>query len=118
MNNHPLIRKIYLYLFALVGLVLFVIGLVRLVDLGLKSWVFTAADKYYPYPMAAPSSVDKSTSTPSGPSQEELQAYQEQQTAAQRQGDAAEAIAFIVVGFPLYLYHWGMIKKDKEKENA
>ena len=40
MNQYPLIRKIYLYTFSLVGLVV-VIGGVRLVGLGLKAFVFT-----------------------------------------------------------------------------
>ena len=49
-----LIRKIYLYLFSLIGLVLVVIGCVELVNLGLKAYIFTAADQYYSYPVAAP----------------------------------------------------------------
>ena len=49
-----LIRKIYLYLFSLIGLVLVVIGCVELVNLGLKAYVFTSADQYYSYPVAAP----------------------------------------------------------------
>ena len=47
-----LIRKIYLYLFSLIGLVLVVIGCVQLVNLGLKAYIFTAADQYYSYPIA------------------------------------------------------------------
>ena len=53
MNKYPLIRKIYLYLFALIGLVLITIGCVRLVGLGLKTYIFTKADIYIEYPMAA-----------------------------------------------------------------
>ena len=37
-----IIRKIYLYLFSLIGLVLVVIGCVQLVNLGLKAYIFTA----------------------------------------------------------------------------
>ena len=44
-QHHPLVRTIYLYLFALVGLALLSIGTVRMVDLGLKAFVFTAADQ-------------------------------------------------------------------------
>ncbi len=50
MERKELIRTIYLYLFSLVGLVLVVIGLVQLVDLGLKAYVFTKADQYIRYP--------------------------------------------------------------------
>ncbi|MCL4392476.1 hypothetical protein M1413_04060 [Patescibacteria group bacterium] len=105
MNNHPLVRKIYLYLFSLIGLVLAVTGLVRLVDLGLRSFVFTAADQYSPYPATGPAG--------NGPSAAELQAYQDQQTTSNREREASESLAFLIVGIPLYWYHWRIIKKEK-----
>ncbi|MBI5019261.1 hypothetical protein HZB58_03235 [Candidatus Gottesmanbacteria bacterium] len=40
------VRLIYLYLFSFVGLLTVVIGSVRLVDLGLKVFVFPDADRY------------------------------------------------------------------------
>ena len=114
-----LIRKIYLYLFSLIGLVLVVIGCVQLVNLGLKAYIFTAADQYYSYPMAAPAPVPQagknvSTTVPAGPTDAQLQVYQAQQTKSQRESTAAQALAMIIVGAPLYLYHWRVIKKDKE----
>ena len=39
-THYPLIRTIYLYLFALLGLALLTIGGVRFVDMGLKAFVF------------------------------------------------------------------------------
>ncbi|MDO8424630.1 MAG: hypothetical protein Q7S70_01675 [bacterium] len=39
----------------------------------------------------------------------------------QRQQDASGAIAFILVGLPMYLYHWGIIRretKEREKNEA
>jgi len=45
MEKHSLVRTIYLYLFALVGLTLLVIGTVRFVDMGLKAFVFTKAEQ-------------------------------------------------------------------------
>ena len=117
-NKYHLIRKIYLYTFSLVGLVLVVIGGVRLVGLGLKAFVFTKADVYYEYPMARPMKV---ALTPEGkaeeiqqPSKEEVETYQRDQRTANRQREAAESLAMIIVGLPLYLYHWRMVKKDKE----
>ncbi|GAG22415.1 unnamed protein product, partial [marine sediment metagenome] len=44
-KHHPLVRTIYLYLFALVGLALLTIGAVRFVDMGLKAFVFTKAEE-------------------------------------------------------------------------
>ncbi len=121
MNKYPLIRKIYLYLFALIGLVLITIGCVRLVGLALKTYIFTKADVYYEYPMARPVKVapvegDK-TEEIQQPTKEEVEEYQNKQQTANRQREAAESLAFIIVGLPLYLYHWNMIKKDKKEEN-
>lgn len=124
MNNYPLIRKIYLYLFALIGLVLVTIGCVRLVGLGLKTYIFTKADMYYEYPMMRPVKVAPVSEVPmekveeiTQPSKEEIEEYQNKQRASNRQREAAESLAFIIVGLPLYLYHWQVIKKDKSMNN-
>ena len=113
-----LIRKIYLYLFSLVGLVLVVIGCVNLVNLALKAYVFTAADQYYSYPAAAPAPVDKNTTTtvPAAPSDAQMKSYQDMQTKSSRESTAATALAMIIVGIPLYYYHWRVIQKDRGKE--
>lgn len=121
MNKYPLIRRIYLYLFALVGLLLITIGCVRLVSLALKTYVFKQADIYYNYPMAKPVPAalegEVATSTVQRePTKEEIKEFEEKQRTSNRQREAAESIAFIVVGVPLYLYHWRAIKRDKEAE--
>ncbi|MEK7599012.1 MAG: hypothetical protein AAB474_00975 [Patescibacteria group bacterium] len=120
MNKYPLIRKIYLYLFALIGLVLITIGCVRLVGLGLKTYIFTKADIYIEYPMARPvkvAPVDGNIKEElRQPTKEEIEEYQNRQQASNRQREAAESLAFIIVGLPLYLYHWSVIKKDKKEE--
>jgi hypothetical protein len=110
-----LVRKIYLYLFSFVGLVLVVIGCVQLVNLGLDAYVFTAADQVYSYPTAAESTMKGVTSSvPAGPTDAQLAAYQNEQTKSAHQRTAAGALAMIIVGIPLYLYHWRVIRKDKE----
>jgi hypothetical protein len=112
-----LIRKIYLYLFSLIGLVLVVTGCVQLVNLGLKAYLFTAADQYINYPAPAPASpvgTNAPTTVPAQPTDAQMQAYQNEQTTSQRQSTAADALAMIIVGIPLYLYHWRVIRKDKE----
>ena len=109
-----LIRKIYLYLFSLIGLVLVVIGCVQLVNLGLKAYIFTAADQYYAYPSPSPAPNVGVPAAPAGPTDAQLAAYQNEQTKSQREQTAAEALAMIIVGVPLYLYHWRVIRKDKE----
>jgi len=120
MNKYSLIRKIYLYSFALIGLVLITIGCVRLVSLVLKTYVFTKADVYYEYLIARPLKVaideESKIEELQQPVKEEIEEYQNKQQTANRQREAAESLAFIIVGLPLYLYHWRLIKKEKDKE--
>lgn len=116
--KHPLIRKIYLYLFSLIGLVLIVVGGVELVNLALKSFIFTGADKYYIYPSARPAALPETGGAKSAgvlePSEADVSAYQKNQLASQRQRDTSNALAMIIVGLPLWLYHWSAIKKEKD----
>lgn len=89
------IRTIYLYLFTIIGLSLLVSGSVQFVDMGLKAWVFTQADVRYEYPIYPEGEQPKIDYVTSD-----------------RHRDASNALAMIAVGLPLYLYHWGVIKKE------
>ena len=120
-SKYPWIRRVYLYLFTFIGLVLITIGCVRMVSLALKTYVFKQADIYYSYPMAKPvPALETGTrSTSSGqastePTKEEIAEFEEKQKTSNRQREAAESIAFILVGVPLYFYHWRVIQKEKE----
>jgi hypothetical protein len=120
MERKELIRTIYLYLFSLVGLVLIVIGMVNLVDLGLKALVFKNADQpiFYPsYPMKLVSPDAKETAlTPE--EEEKYRAEQEEaqkkQQQSERERSASNAIAMILIGTPLFLYHWRTIQRDRK----
>ena len=105
---HINLRLLYLYLFSFVGLLITVIGCTRLVTLGLKTYIFTNSDYYY---FAKPLMVD-GTIPPRN--EDEQRKEQEASTRANREREAAEAIAMIVVGFPLFLYHWSLIQKEKK----
>lgn len=109
------IRLIYLYLFSFVGLIVFVIGCVRLVDLGLKVVVFNNADMYVSYPIAP----FKDANDPR--SKEQIMAENAQQQVAQReeskrnrQREISSSLAMILVGAPLYLYHWSAIQRENK----
>lgn len=137
MSRYPLIRTIYLYVFALLGLVLVTIGAVRFVNMGLKTFVFTKADedqKYMyeppmmPYPMMDRGKISNETSTPLTAAEkeeqrrwtEEYKAWQEKRSkidyqAIRRHQDASMNLALILVGLPLYLYHWRMIQKETKE---
>ncbi len=102
------IRFIYLYLFSFVGLLTVVIGSVRLIDLGLKVFVFPEADRY----------EYVSPKLPGEPAPENEQAMKEQAAREQtrnRQRELSGAVAMIAVGLPLYLYHWKTIQKEQKK---
>lgn len=104
------LRLLYLYLFAFVGLLIVTIGSIRLVDLGLKTLIFRDADRYEVYvdkfPIAEGQVIE---------SQEEIQARQDRELARNRQRELSGSVSMIVVGLPLYLYHWGIIRKTREE---
>lgn len=112
MKKNSLIRTIYLYLFACLGLVLLTIGGVRFVDMGLKAYVFTKAeDEEKMYRALAP--VKESTEE----NIEEQELVEIDYVTSRRHKDASMNLALILIGLPLYLYHWTLIKKEiKQKE--
>lgn len=124
MDKKEVIKWIYLYLFSTIGLVLFIIGAVRLVDLGLKAYVFKKADQIYSYPIyrgeiKTPEGITTATTT-----KEEEEKMREDQMKAdkenrssQRQRDAASSVAMILIGAPLYFYHRKKIQEDKDSKN-
>lgn len=105
--SNPIIRIIYLYLFALVGLIMVTFGGVRLVDVALRTWVFTEVDKQYVYDMPRPVEGDKATTTPA--------LIEVDYAKQQRQRDIVNGLSLIVVGLPLWMYHWRIIKQDNKK---
>lgn len=104
------VRLIYLYLFSLIGLSIVVIGSVRMVDLGLKVFVFKEADKYEYY---APKAVDGTAPTYD---EVQAQAVAKRELTRSRQRELTGALSMIVVGLPLYLYHWKTIQRENKKK--
>ena len=137
MKKHSLVRTIYLYLFTLLGLVLLTIGGVRFLDMGLKAFVFTKAEEEQRVvrlqpPMLYQIEKIEKLQDEEGLSEEEkttikrwLTDYEEWEerrskidyVITRRHRDASMNLALILVGLPLYLYHWQIIKKEtKNKE--
>jgi hypothetical protein len=137
-QHYPLIRTIYLYIFALLGLIFAIIGSIRLVDMGLKTFIFTKAEEdqklYRSQPFNPPYQLQKIEEVEADDSFSEeekaiikqwLEDYKNWEkesegldyTAIERHREASNSLAFIIVGIPLYFYHWGIIKGEtKEKE--
>ncbi len=125
MDRKELIRTIYLYLFSLVGLVLITIGAVRLVNLGLRAWIFTKADSVAIYPQypkriveISPGQTKEETLTPEEEEKykREQEEYETKTRRSERERTAAESLAMIIVGTPLFLYHWKVIQRSKEEK--
>lgn len=114
------LKLIYLYIFSTVGLVLVIIGSVSFLNLALKTYVFKKADApvIYRGPIAAPKVVvdesGKEKVIEQQQTEEEIKRQEEQEKeyrTSQRQRDTAQALAFILVGIPVFLYHWGIVRK-------
>lgn len=142
MTKYPLIRTIYLYLFALLGLVLLIIGGVRFINMGLKAFVFTKAEQeerlmYKQPPVAYPierfQEIAASGQTAVTLTEQErimlnqwLVDYKNWQTqydtldpvTASRHRDASLNLSLIIVGFPLYLFHWRIIRRETKQREA
>lgn len=134
------IRTVYLYIFAIVGLVLLIIGGVRFIDMGLKAFVFTAADKEErlysqqpPMPMYPVEYIDNLKDDRELTTQQkeainrwllDYEAWENRRgeldpVTSRRHRDASINLAMILVGAPLYIYHWGNIRNDsKQTETA
>ncbi len=103
------IRLVYLYLFSFVGLLIIVIGSVKLVDLGMKTFIFKEADRY--------EYISSTNLTEEAKKQEKInQINMEKELVRQRQRELSNSLAMIIVGLPLYLYHWRIIQKQYSKE--
>ena len=105
----------------LIGLALVVAGSVRLIDLGLRAFIFKGADAFvnYPsYPAPTERGPDKIPAGEIAPADMEKfrgeQAKAEMENLArERQRTAASSLSMIIVGIPLFLFHWRIVKKDR-----
>ncbi len=100
------IRLLYLYLFSFVGLLITIIGGIQLVDLGMKNYIFKVNEySYYYDPMVA----EKQSISP-----EEIEKRNKEEQSNQTKRTLSNSIAMIVIGLPVYFYHWGTIKKEQK----
>ena len=117
MEKKELIRVVYLYLFSLVGLVLIIIGGVQVINLGLTTWVFTHADDVIVYPQQKADLPEnnggekESDGSAADRIEQERKEYQEKVKRPRRERRAANAMAMLIAGVPLYLYHWRSVGK-------
>ena len=113
------LKKAYLYLVSVISLVIAVVGAIMLINLALKTWVFPKAEQSYyynPCDSRVPAPVVDENSPKVQPcSEEERLVYDKQEKenrSSQKQRDAAQALAMIIVATPVWLYHWRMARKE------
>lgn len=133
-SSRSWVRTIYLYLAALIGLVLLTIGGIRLLDLGLKATVFTQAESeerlsWRQPPMPAilerVERIGRGEELPLEPGERaairqwlaDYERWKEQSERvdpirSRRERNASTSLAMILIGLPLYLYHWRTIRRD------
>ena len=136
-EHYPLIRTIYLYLFALVGLAIVIVSGIRAFTMGLEIFVFPDIEKQKRLNYKQPSSVyslarleeakDDESFTESERElirnwMNDYERWKEESegidyVSIERQREGASIIANIIVGLPLYFYHWSVIQKEIKKNH-
>jgi hypothetical protein len=91
------LKRFFLWLFTTIGLILLVIGGVQLLNLALKTYVFTKADYNYCHNYPKEEQIDYTDQC-------------EDQRTADKQRQAANATAMLLIGAPLFV---GFIRKAK-----
>lgn len=122
------IKSLYFYLVSFVALMMVVFSSADLINIALKIWIFTKADDFMfggrvacetlPAPVPDP----KATNTPSKEqvikdceAQNKISEEQaEASRVAQRQNSVVRDISMIVVGIPLFLIHWNILRRKDE----
>lgn len=102
------LKKAYLYLVSTISLVIAVIGAIMLINLALKAWILTKADQNY-YAISCPVTPDGKSSVCD---EDAMRKQAQDNRTAQKQSDAAQAIAMILVATPVWFYHWRMARKE------
>lgn len=103
------IRTLYLYLFSFIGLFIVVIGAIRLVNLTIKTFIFPDSDRYS---YAIPKMVNPDGTKETDEERDVRLSEAEKDITRQRQRELTEGISFILVGVPLYAYHWKVIQQE------
>ncbi|TAN33409.1 hypothetical protein EPN28_02565 [Patescibacteria group bacterium] len=119
------IKNIYLYLVSFVALMMMVFSTADIINTLLRTYVFTKADKfdyYVPHLAGCESNPPKDEIkkiVTSSPGEKECAQINEEKKnaeenrAAQRQRDLVRDISMIVVGIPLFAFHWRIIRKKE-----
>lgn len=138
-GDKSVLRPIYFYFVSLASLIMMVIAGGFLINLTLKTWVFpsagrvdTAAEKVYTTPSmigaesgGVPSviacgekcGIDAETVTLAKRWQDDYGAWQKESSGSSdsTQRQAATSIPFVLIGIPLFWYHWTVVRREAKE---
>jgi hypothetical protein len=109
------LKKAYLYLVSVISLVIWVIGGIQLLDMGLKATLFQKADRDYygGYCMSVKAPGPDGRAAECTPEEEARQKQQaEYNRAAQKQRQASTALSMIIIAAPVWWFHWRLAKRE------
>lgn len=131
-SKASVIKSIYFYLVSFVALMMVVFSTADMINMVLKTYIFTKANQpYYYKPLecqigtassevaiddtSAPKTTIKYTPEECTRLEEENMKQQRESMIADNQRNAVRDISMIVVGIPLFIFHWGFIRKRKDE---
>ncbi len=127
-SKMSIIRFIYLYLITAITFIVFIIGAVNIVNQAFKSFVFGVEEyDYYDRPVAV-ATIENCE----GYSNTDYDNCLMRQKQAMVNSEVEEksvftneakrtlsiGIAQVVVGFPLWIFHWGIIERDRKERKT
>lgn len=130
-----IIRNVYLYLVTVIGLITFIIGSVGVINNVLQRYVFHVeqsgmyASPVYPgfkdqCSSSYPDPADAQGKTMINPTTQEVADCRKAQDEQNKKIDDANfgrelsiSLAQILIGLPVWLFHWGIIQKEYKKRD-
>lgn len=127
------IRNVYLYLVAMIGLITFVFGSIGIIDNVLKNYIFQVDESYYyAEPVTGRGGIctqayldpldttGKKMVQPTAVEIDECEKRYEEQRKVSRNSEIGRefsiSIAQILIGLPLWLFHWGIIQREYRRK--
>ena len=115
-----LIKTIYIYLVSFVALMMLVISCADIINQTLRAFVFTKADNYgsYAKPAGCGINTPRTVADKKQMTAEECikmekanMAREKENKIANRHRDFAKDISLIIVGLPLFYFHWRIARR-------
>jgi len=126
-----IVRNAYLYIASLISLLFVAIGAYTLLNTAIKTYILPKAEKggFSRCNEQPPIyGLDSAKGVATDVQKEQLdmllkdyERWKENNTGeecykAERQKNVADAITMIVIAFPIFLFHWRLVKREKDKE--